>query len=794
MSSNLKVNSLVPATGTEIGIGTTGGTIDFRCPATFGGNVTIGGTLTYDEVINIDSIGIVTARSGLKVTGGQLDVGSNIKLGNAGVITATSFVGSGAALTGIDATAIKDSGGNVKVQAQASGAVYTGIHTFNSDLDVDGHTNLDNVSISGVTTTGGNVNIAHGTGQAHYQITQTSGNTIKMGIVSGSDFEISGSSNNNIIFKRAGSTRLTVTSDGAVVTGILTATGAIKSGGDIDLDNGGSAGINFKRNGTLKSDIEIGSSSDQLAIRARGSSGFITFHTNTSTVERLRITSDGVLSWTSGSTPLSGTGNSYSINIYRDSGSGYGYLDCLTGSSNHTGWYMRAYHNGTYNKVIAHNTSDATWFETGGTERLRITSEGYVRIGGNEGNYPLVVIDESNRTTTADTQLHLYAKHDGSGTTGVGFGGGIRFWGDRASGNVEQNMGRIMCIADVNSGTTLSSAFTFETGVAGVLGEKVRINSAGGLKLSNTAGGHLFEYGGSSVNTVAAIDIYRLGNGYGDIRLSSNYGVSLHLAGASNNTDEYLITQDNVKNAYHNLKYDGFINFNTNNTTQAMRLQSGKVGINKNIETLTGNGVNAKLQVNTGSNDYDGIMLGGGYNRSTITTGGTYDLVLTSNAYPANATSKGIRFRCGTSGGGGPNERFRIHQDGILETRQHGTSKTYWFSSGQSGGYSSCTIVIDAHAYHSFIITVGHGGYAGAWGTARYLGYENGSMYYANEGTETTDSNSRNITHDQNPGGGHKHRIRITGGMGTHPGVELRITIAGPDAYIDTGDITYTWA
>ena len=50
--------------------------------------------------------------------------------GNAGVITATSFVGSGAALTGIDATAIKDSSGNVKVQAQASGAVHTGISSF----------------------------------------------------------------------------------------------------------------------------------------------------------------------------------------------------------------------------------------------------------------------------------------------------------------------------------------------------------------------------------------------------------------------------------------------------------------------------------------------------------------------------------------------------------------------------------------------------------------------------------------------------------------------------------------
>ena len=47
-----------------------------------------------------------------------------------GVVTATSFSGNGAALTGIDATSLKDPSGNVKIQAQSSGAVYTGIHTF----------------------------------------------------------------------------------------------------------------------------------------------------------------------------------------------------------------------------------------------------------------------------------------------------------------------------------------------------------------------------------------------------------------------------------------------------------------------------------------------------------------------------------------------------------------------------------------------------------------------------------------------------------------------------------------
>ena len=107
-----------------------------------GDNITVGG---------VNATGIITTS--------HFNVGNNIQLGNAGVITATSFSGSGANLTGIDATSIKDSGGNVKIQAQASGAVYTGIHTFNSDLDVDGHTNLDNLSVAGVGTIGGNLHV-----------------------------------------------------------------------------------------------------------------------------------------------------------------------------------------------------------------------------------------------------------------------------------------------------------------------------------------------------------------------------------------------------------------------------------------------------------------------------------------------------------------------------------------------------------------------------------------------------------------------------------------------------------
>ena len=77
---------------------------------TVSGNLGVGGTLTYEDVTNIDSIGVGTFRDGLRVTG---------------ICTATAFHGNGSALTGIDATALKDGSGNVIVQASASAVSVT---------------------------------------------------------------------------------------------------------------------------------------------------------------------------------------------------------------------------------------------------------------------------------------------------------------------------------------------------------------------------------------------------------------------------------------------------------------------------------------------------------------------------------------------------------------------------------------------------------------------------------------------------------------------------------------------
>ena len=79
--------------------------------ATFSGNVVVGGTLNYEDVTNIDSLGIVTARSGIKIGPTAGVAGTFAADGSyvtAGIVTATSFVGSGASLTGISSWEVFD--------------------------------------------------------------------------------------------------------------------------------------------------------------------------------------------------------------------------------------------------------------------------------------------------------------------------------------------------------------------------------------------------------------------------------------------------------------------------------------------------------------------------------------------------------------------------------------------------------------------------------------------------------------------------------------------------------------
>ena len=131
MASNLRVDTILPSSGTTLGIGTASGTINFlgnsnlttTGDVTVGGNLGVGGTLTYEDVTNIDSVGLITARSGVNVSGGEVKVGTAVTVSSGGVITsgivtatnvsaassvtAATFHGSGANLTGVSQDYVK---------------------------------------------------------------------------------------------------------------------------------------------------------------------------------------------------------------------------------------------------------------------------------------------------------------------------------------------------------------------------------------------------------------------------------------------------------------------------------------------------------------------------------------------------------------------------------------------------------------------------------------------------------------------------------------------------------------
>jgi len=112
---------------------------------TLSGNVGIPSTTELNAsgvtATGLNVTGVVTATSfGGDLTGNVTgDVTGNLTgagINVTGVVTATSYQGDGSALTGIDATSLKDSDSNVKVQAEASGIVITGVATASSSIEV----------------------------------------------------------------------------------------------------------------------------------------------------------------------------------------------------------------------------------------------------------------------------------------------------------------------------------------------------------------------------------------------------------------------------------------------------------------------------------------------------------------------------------------------------------------------------------------------------------------------------------------------------------------------------------
>ena len=129
---------------------------------------------TGDIVLEVDGKNVgagqtVFVGSGI-VTATQVNVGTAVTI-SAGVVTATSFSGDGSGLSGIDASALK-SGGVVKVQANSSGSVTTGVATATDKISVgDSFIKHGAVGLGTTTTAGRDAGISTATGTLIYNVT-----------------------------------------------------------------------------------------------------------------------------------------------------------------------------------------------------------------------------------------------------------------------------------------------------------------------------------------------------------------------------------------------------------------------------------------------------------------------------------------------------------------------------------------------------------------------------------------------------------------------------------------------
>ena len=305
-------------------------------------NATVGGVLTYEDVTNVDSVGLITARSGIVV-------GSGITLSKDGDIFATGI------------TTIS---GNVKVG--------TGI-TLSKDGDI---------FATGITTISGNVKV--GTG-----ITLSpDGDGFFTGVVTATTFKGDGSQLSNVT-----STTINTNADNRVITGSGSAN-TLNGESNLTFD-----GTNLKVGNTFSAHA----AADNLVVGSTSGSNGMTILTG------------------------SATGNIFFNN----------------GSANNG--VIQYVHSSDPDQMIS-NSDGQIEFDAGGSERLRIESDGDVRLsyGDAATNYGFIrgwdsstgnMIIGADQSATGTSGSSLIFRTRGGERARILHSGGITFNGDTATAN-----------------------------------------------------------------------------------------------------------------------------------------------------------------------------------------------------------------------------------------------------------------------------------------------------------------------------------------------------------------------
>ena len=572
------------------------------------GTVSIGGTMTIEDFTNIDSVGLITARNGIDVTGGTVTITTGAN--------SASPAGSG------DNLVIKDSNGcglSILSGNGNSQNIYLGSVSDNDAVRLEGFYNSGspyfNIYTAGAErlriTSGGLIGISESTPDSKLDIlhsTSANSNTenlihlrtdpgasyvsrglfVKIGRDGNYDnsavhYDIVGSAGNSGFhaFEVQGDEKLRITKDGKVGIGtnnpqanlhLFEGTGSTQapaaSGNNLVVDGSGEVGMSLLFGTTASTaygNIYWGNSTDGSA------DGRITYFGSTYTTaadrqamafrtagsERLRITSDGKVGVGIAAPNVFGVhANNSSNSVYFKSDSGS--VSTVYGSATALGTGLL----GTF-------SNHALAFYTNSAEKLRITSGGELKIPAGIG--PQITFENQHGHT-----------------------------GDAVISTYDDGVGTLLC---------LGSNFYFSSG-----GAESRYNTSeesAGI-IINRAGNINFNTGDASTTATTRLSI----DSTGQVTLTDSPGIQLSAKNSS------LYAQDGSLSFYAT---NNAVYLNGAGTNGWLRLNAGGVENNHNAINIFGGAAGAYITMHTSNNERVRIDSSGNANfRQKVSIGEVY--------------------------------------------------------------------------------------------------------------------------------------------------------------------------
>ena len=695
-----KVTGQVVNTSTDLTVGVLTATT-----ASFTGNVSVGGTLTYEDVTNVDSVGLITARNGISVTGSNISVESSEDR-----LLYLKSTDANAYLTFEDTDS--SSGFANRIGSVSDGLYFsTGGGGERARIDSSGRIGIGMVPHT--SSTGYALQIDGGASSFIQIFNDTSGNTVNDGFVIGNDANTAylvNKENTPLVFRTNNTERLRIDSSGNMGLGTASPSGLLH------LAASSEPSLYFEDTGSSNTLSRIYKDGSSLHFNSRHTSaGQFVFNSENSggtATERMRIDSSGnvgikntvaatIDAVNNAGTLVVGDGSSAEgITIYTsDSTSGeLAFADGTSGSATQRG------------RIIYAHGDNSMRISTNGSEALRIDSSGRLLINHTADAAPdafestLQIVDTSYEgssmtirrdVNTDSSPVFLFAKsRSGSkgGHTSVNSGdnvGSIYFYAADGT-DTNTRCAEIRAQIDGTPGSNdMPGRLTFYTTADGASSptERLRIDQQGRLIINhtsniapdgyasklqlcdtsyqgssvvlrrdqnNTSGGTLI-FAKSRATSKGGNTIVQAGDDCGSIRWYGNDGVD--------QSNEVCRIRGIVNGTPGSNDMPGALTFWTtpdgsNSTDERMRISSnGNVSINT---TSSSN----KLRVHEGSDTPNVVIVTGADESSEFLALGVNSGVPCVTAGGVSSTSASLAFR--TADNGTESEVARFDSDGRL--------------------------------------------------------------------------------------------------------------------------------